>query len=123
MKKILILSAFITMAGIAYSQDKTLYLSKATSNNLSVTNNSVNIDIVDVKTSVAYFNSNLKSTQSGEFIELESEGLVRTFDLGKPNIPVFSKLIELPIGATVQFNIVSYDEEFVDLTANGISQK
>lgn len=42
-------------------------------------------------------------------------------EIGKPEIPVYNKLIEVPIGATVKMNVLSYDEEFISLSDLGVS--
>ena len=57
------------------------------------------------------------------FYRLKVKGLVKTFNAGMPEIPVISKLIEVPLDANVEFEIVSYDEEIIDLNDYGIQAK
>ena len=57
------------------------------------------------------------------FIQLEVDGLSKIFESGIPNIPIYSKLIELPIGASVKVEIVSFDEEYIDFAEYGIYDK
>jgi hypothetical protein len=62
-------------------------------------------------------------TKGGNFVTLENENLMKIFDAGNPNIPVISRLIEVPIDATVEFRIVSYNEEIINLNEYGITNK
>jgi len=62
-------------------------------------------------------------TKKGLFYRLEVPGLIKTFNEGIPEIPVISKLIELPLDADVEFEILSYDEEIINLNDYGIQAK
>ena len=62
-------------------------------------------------------------TKSGKFAMLENENLMKTFESGLPNIPVISKLIEVPQDANVEINIISYNEEIIKLSDYGITNK
>jgi hypothetical protein len=53
------------------------------------------------------------------YTSIEVKGLMKIFDAGKPNIPVISKLIEVPQGAKVKIKVVSYEEENINLNDNG----
>jgi hypothetical protein len=59
----------------------------------------------------------------GNFMTLEIDGLIKIFDEGMPNIPVMSKLIEVPQGADVEFIVKSYDEEIIQLSDYGITDR
>ena len=123
MKKYLIILLSIFFTEISFSQSKVLNLKKATKNSFVVNKSSKSDDILEVNTNLSSIIADIKSTKFGEYFILESDGLVKTFNLGKPNIPIFGKLIELPLEASVKFKIISYDEEIIDLATNGISQK
>ncbi|MBN2681502.1 MAG: choice-of-anchor J domain-containing protein [Bacteroidales bacterium] len=49
------------------------------------------------------------------FTNLESSGLIRNDVTGKPELPVFSRLIEVPYQAGIEVNIISYSEEVINL--------
>lgn len=68
-----------------------------------------------IKTGISKLNLNPVNTKSGDFYELEITGLLKTFKKGLPNVPVYSKLIEIPQDATISYNIISYEEEIVSL--------
>jgi len=76
-----------------------------------------------IKSSLSALYFSAEDTKGGDFTLLQANGLIKTFDMGNPNIPVISKLIEVPQDATVKFNIVSYDEEIIDLEEYGIENK
>jgi PKD repeat protein len=63
------------------------------------------------------------STSQGSFIELAVQGFSKIYDAGKPQLPVLGKLIEIPYGAEVRVNIISYKEQQIKFNEIGISQK
>ncbi len=60
------------------------------------------------------------SFSEGNYVTLETKGLTKIFETGMPNIPVLSKLIEVPQNASVHFVVKSYDEEIIKLADYGI---
>ncbi|MFW6095796.1 MAG: C25 family peptidase propeptide domain-containing protein, partial [Bacteroidota bacterium] len=48
---------------------------------------------------------------------------MKIFGKGSPNLPVISKLIEIPIGADYEVEIISFDVEEIDLKEKGIENK
>ncbi|MFP3859182.1 MAG: C25 family cysteine peptidase [Bacteroidales bacterium] len=64
-----------------------------------------------------------QKTKSGEFSQIRTEGLMKIFGKGSPNLPVISKLIEIPIGADYEVEIISFDVEEIDLKEKGIENK
>jgi len=108
----------------SYSQSTIISLGKSTENRFDI-QTSTTIDALEVNVKLASIEllSNNKSVRSSNYIELLSNGLMEIFDVGKPNIPVFSKLIECPLEASVSFKILGYDEEIIDLSAKGFSKK
>ena len=123
MKKYFLFILIVILTEITFSQSRVLTLTKSVKNSFVVNQSSKSNDVLQISTSLSYISFNLNSTKGGDFATLESDGLIRTYNIGKPNIPVFSKLIELPLEASVKFSILSYDEEIIDLGVNGINQK
>lgn len=123
MKKYLFILLSLIFIGTTFAQNKMIRLNKASKNGFVLKTSSKSVDILEVNASLSYVSYKLKSTESGEYIAIESESLNGTYDAGKPNIPSYSKLLELPLEASVRFKILSYDEEIIDLTAKGITQK
>ena len=63
------------------------------------------------------------STEKGDFVALESEGMINTFGNGTPNLPVFSRLIEVPLEATLEYSVKSSREDEINLEDEGYSNK
>jgi hypothetical protein len=63
------------------------------------------------------------NTQKGVFVQLSASNLIKTFQKGNPDLPVYSKLIEVPQDAEVKISILSYDEQIIDLNAKNIHHK
>jgi hypothetical protein len=64
-----------------------------------------------------------RSTPGGNFTEIRAEGFHKSFRKGYPDLPVKTKLIEIPEGARVKVNIKDYREEEVSLSREGIKEK
>ncbi len=60
---------------------------------------------------------------NGNFIELGLSGYSKIYDAGKPQLPVMSRMIEIPYGAEVLVNIISYTEQEITFSDLGISTK
>jgi len=79
---------------------------------------------IKVKTSLAKINTQSVSTVSGNFVELGCPGFSKTYNnLGRPQLPVLNKLIEVPYGAEIQINVISYNEQTIPLADKGIVNK
>jgi hypothetical protein len=63
------------------------------------------------------------STEKGTFAKLEIEGYAHSSNYGAPELPLISTLIEIPQDAEVTVSVISYDEELVNLSDYGITNK
>ena len=63
-----------------------------------------------------------KETKEGFYRQLFSEGMSKTFDAGKPDLPVINRLIEIPQNHTVAVKFISYDEEIINLKDYGLTK-
>lgn len=121
MKKILIISLITLFSFSLFAQKSVKVPLKQSENTFEVISKS-QYDLT-VKSSLSALYLSSEETKGGDFVKLQAKGLIKTFDMGNPNIPVISKLIEVPQDAEVVFNIVSYDEEIIKLSENGFSNK
>jgi len=62
-------------------------------------------------------------TDKGEFVELMVDSYSKSNKVGAPQLPVLSRLIEIPSGSTADMSIVSYDVKEYKLSDFGITQK
>jgi len=104
---------------VSYAQ--TTIKLKATQNKLEVS--AVKSDGFTMTNSIASLHLNPIQTDRGTFTSLQSEDLYKIFDEGMPNIPVLSKLIEVPQAAEVRLIVKSFDEEIIKLSDYGIDTK
>ncbi|MEI6123817.1 MAG: C25 family peptidase propeptide domain-containing protein [Bacteroidota bacterium] len=75
------------------------------------------------KTSLDKVNTMNVTTSRGNFIELGLKGYSKIYDAGKPQLPVMSKLIEIPYGSEVRVKIISYNEQEINFADIGITDK
>jgi hypothetical protein len=123
MKKFILLTLGIVMINTAFTQSTVINLNKAGKNTFVIGKKSkrdVALQFNAKISSVTLKSDNTK--RSGSFVRLETDGLMKTFDVGKPDIPVYSRLIEVPLGADVRFKVLSYDEQIIDLSKSDIKK-
>ena len=115
-KRIIIFTAFILLAANIFAQNKVridLVSSKTKSENIAkiqFDNNGFRI-----KESISFIEFEEKETKEGTFIQLYSDGMTKSYDKGNPNLPVISKLIEIPLNSKAVIKVVSYDEKIIEL--------
>ncbi len=122
MKKTLLTIAlfFFAISFVQAQQAKTFDLS-GTNNTIkknSQSNDGFTVDVVTSKFTLQPVN-----TSKGNFVKLTGPQLTKTYVQGMPELPVYSKLIEVPQGADVTIKVISYDEEIIDLNSQGITAK
>ncbi|MCK4665026.1 MAG: T9SS type A sorting domain-containing protein [Bacteroidales bacterium] len=115
-----ILSFFVTFT-LSSQTVKEIALQQSTADNFEVINETN--QGFEITNSISSLKLIEEKTKGGTFFQLEVNGLIKTFGEGSPNIPVISKLIEIPYDAKVKFNIISYDEEIIELADRGIKDK
>jgi len=64
-----------------------------------------------------------KHTPIGNFVTISQNLLNNVYTEGLPNIPILSRLIEIPQNAKVTFEIVHYDEQIIKLSDFDINYK
>jgi hypothetical protein len=78
---------------------------------------------LQVSNSISSFNTRFLNTDKGEFVELFLDSYSKTNKAGTPQLPVLSKLIEVPAGSTPEVKVISYDLKEYKLADFGITQK
>ena len=66
----------------------------------------------------------IKTENRGElFTEIHVDGFSKSYDIGNPDLPVFSKLIEIPSSGDVFISIINKSETYIDLIDTGFLDK
>ena len=63
-----------------------------------------------------------RTTPSGVFRQLKMEGHITSGRRGFPDLPVMSRLIQVPHGAEIQIHVTGYDEQIISLEEQGVKQ-
>ena len=121
MKKILFVGIFfLLIVGQVFTQTRIHVSSGKTQ--LEITEN--NRDGFFVKNSIEYFDIQLENMfTNGEYVELNIDGYGSSFDIGNPDLQVLNRLIEVPFGASVEVNIISFDEVVFNLSDYNIHKQ
>ncbi|MFC2151435.1 C25 family cysteine peptidase [Bacteroidota bacterium] len=72
--------------------------------------------------SISAFELIEKETKDGIYNQIVTNGLSKTFDAGKPDLPVINRLIEIPYNSEVNVKLISYDEETIELKNYGLTE-
>lgn len=78
---------------------------------------------LQVANTLRSFNTLALNTIKGNFVELMAEGYSKSNVYGNPELPVLSKLIEIPAGAVPEITVVSFEVTEYKLSDFGISDK
>lgn len=88
------------------------------------------VDVVDVSSQniqVTFNNGdvNLSSVEfkGGTFSKIHVDGLTKSYDVGNPDLPVYSKLIEVPPTGEIKVSILDENSTVIDLTSLGFHQE
>jgi len=112
---------FFLFAGSDLSAAKEIFLNSSGTTSLKVIESSYSRLIVS--NNISSFNPLIVKTYKGEFIELLLNSYSKTNTIGSPQLPVLSKLIEIPEGSIPEAKVVSYDLKEYNLADFGITQK
>jgi len=120
MRKFVLVSLLVVLTGfICFAQKQVITLS-AGENKLEL--KGVTPEAFSAKIQMKELKVESRSTENGDFSILNVEGFVRPANVGQANLPVLSKLIEVPYGAEIQVVIKGYTEEVINLNEYGISR-
>lgn len=73
--------------------------------------------------SISEFALTRVNTSKGYFTMLDVPAFTKRYDDGRPAVPLFSQMIEIPAGATASIKIISYNIEEYDLNYLGFTDK
>ncbi|PKP20756.1 MAG: hypothetical protein CVU05_08390 [Bacteroidetes bacterium HGW-Bacteroidetes-21] len=59
-------------------------------------------------------------TKAGQFYAMISEGMIMDGVVGDPSLPCIKKLVEMPVNGIPEIEVLSYEEDFIDLNLYGI---
>ncbi len=123
-KRLALIFLFFVVGGVVLSQEKVkINLKKQRSHikkNQEFVQNVQNGFII--KKDISVIELNEKETKEGFYRQLFSEGMSKTFDAGKPDLPVINRLIEIPQNHTAKVKLIRYDEEIVNLKDYGLTK-
>jgi len=98
-----------------------IILNAGSASRLDVTSNS--FTKFQVASTLSSLNVLNVTTEKGNFVELLSSQYSKSNIVGAPQLPVLSKLIEVPANATPEVRIVSFDVKEYKLSDFGITEK
>ncbi|MDD3686986.1 MAG: C25 family cysteine peptidase, partial [Bacteroidales bacterium] len=117
MKKIISLFLFVLIASTAFPQSMTILQSQKTKAQI-ISDNENGITFIN---SLEGFEISTVKTKDGNYSRIIVPNYYPDMQIGFPELPVMTKLIEVPLDAEFEINIISYDEQVVDLYEYGFN--
>ena len=65
----------------------------------------------------------LTENKVGWFTEIEVDGFSKSYDIGNPDLPVYTKLIEIPFDGDISLSLISKTETLINLSDLGYTNK
>lgn len=117
MRKIILLLAVIFTSILSYSgnPEKDIKLKSGKTSCKIVNGNDYSFTVYN---SISVIREIGVTSKAGNFTKLLIDGYVGTKQIGFPELPVITRLLEIPFGAEVKISVVGFDEEIIDLGAN-----
>jgi len=124
MKKYLIYLLLVFFSTYSFSQNSTtIQLKNVKKTKQTIEQNTDNLTFKSSISELSFVTEKATKSQKNDFVSLNVEGFSKTYGKGLPQLPVISKLIEIPQGCEIEITILSYEEEIVNLNKNGIFEK
>ncbi len=76
-----------------------------------------------ISNTLSSFKTTLRHTENEDFVELTVDSYSKNNKIGAPQLPVLSKLIEIPEGSNPEVKVISYDVKDYKLADWGITHK
>ncbi|NVO02586.1 MAG: T9SS type A sorting domain-containing protein [Bacteroidetes bacterium] len=114
--KISLVTAFVIGSFNLFATD--IKLEPTKKNSVSITENTYNK--LSLKTKLNDLSYLKVNTKNGLFAELGINEYSSSLTVGAPKLPVLKKLIEIPLGATIQVNVISFKVQEYNLEDLGI---
>jgi len=111
----------LLFTGIQLNATNEIIISAAGSNSTTVIENT--FYRLQVSNVISSFNTLWLNTEKGEFVEMLAPTYSKSNTVGAPQLPVISKMIEIPEGAHPDVSIISYDVKEYKLSDFGVTQR
>ncbi|MBI9066818.1 MAG: hypothetical protein JEZ09_05955 [Salinivirgaceae bacterium] len=115
-KRITIIIFYLLITFTVFAQNKVrvnLLYSKNKSTNIEDIQSDKNG--IKIKESISYLDFAETETKEGKYIQFSSQGMTVSYKKGKPNLPLISRLIEIPLNTKPIIKVLNYDEEYINL--------
>ncbi len=124
MKFYIILFTYLFSSLFLFSQKKSLKINlNAENTHFKILKSKDNLEKFRFVNTISNFDIFIQKNGIENFGKILIENYTSHNDFGSPAIPVTHKLIEIPQNAEIQINIISYDEEIINLNELGFSEK
>lgn len=118
-KRLMILIALVTLSASIYAQNRVRV--NLSSNKINGRERVQSLPSgIRIQEKFSHIDFEEKQAGEGSYLQLFSEGMTRSYDQGKPNLPLITRLIEIPLNKKAIVKIIGYNEEIIHLSEYGL---
>ncbi|MBN2669039.1 MAG: PKD domain-containing protein [Bacteroidales bacterium] len=112
----------VLLIGNTWAQTQRVNLSSSNAKNQLevISKSSTNLTLLN---SISNFAYEILSLKGENYINISAQGFYKSNAVGLPNLPEVHKLIEIPFGSEIRISVIDYDEEVIELSSLGITDK
>ncbi|HXK82558.1 MAG TPA: C25 family cysteine peptidase, partial [Bacteroidales bacterium] len=123
MKRLFLLVLLVIALTFVWAQKQNTAIVSLEPQQTALSIESLSPESFSMKAEISHLDFVNMETEQGTYTSIIFEGMAKPSNVGHPELPVINRLMEVPFGADVHVNIISYDEEIIDLNNIGITNK
>ncbi|MDD2200485.1 MAG: C25 family peptidase propeptide domain-containing protein, partial [Bacteroidales bacterium] len=123
MKRLFLLVLLVIALTFVWAQKQNTAIVSLEPQQTALSIESLSPESFSMKAEISHLDFVNMETEQGTYTSIIFEGMAKPSNVGHPELPVINRLMEVPFGADVQINIISYDEEIIDLNNLGITNQ
>ncbi|MCG8410807.1 MAG: C25 family cysteine peptidase [Bacteroidales bacterium] len=115
-KQLLIIAMCMLLPSSILAQEKVKIDLRNTLSSSTIKNYQQKSNGLRFEETITYIELQEQQTKKGSFLHLSSDKTLRSYNVGKPQLPVITKLIEAPLNTVAKVKIINYTEEIITLS-------
>lgn len=122
MRKVINLILILIFFSFNLKSENELKIKTSNSNKTELKVNNKSISGFNLTSSISELSLIPVNSQKGNFVEIRIDGYVKSYNIGNPDLPVLSKMIEIPVCSGYDIKIISFEEEIIDLNQYNVNK-
>jgi len=120
MRHLLFTISLVAISSFIFAQTVKINLTPEKTELSKIESKSTGVTFTSTLNKVAIKDTKVKNL---DFFKINYNGYTKNQNIGEPNVPVTTTLIEIPLGAELSVNILNAEEEIIDLNSYNIDKQ